>query len=273
MSKSEENAYILGTDAEELFRLGLQAQLWASDAHIGWRTAGFTAGQTILDLGCGPGFATQDLAYLTGPSGKVIAVDKSPYYIDHLTRVATLHGLNIEAICTDFDQLELEENSIDRMYCRWALAWIDNPTEILSKVFNALKPGGSMVIHEYYDWTTHQTEPKLPNLNKAISAAYKSFTDSPGDIDVGRKLPGILASLGMHLYGTRPMSKVANHADDFWNWPKSFYHSYFPRLIELGLLTTTDVELALEDLNQLEHIKGSSICCPLMYEVIAEKHS
>ena len=62
----EQNAYILGTDKEELHRLGIQHQVWASEAQKGWTLAGFTAGQTLLDLGCGPGFCTKELAMITG---------------------------------------------------------------------------------------------------------------------------------------------------------------------------------------------------------------
>ena len=48
---SEENAYILGTDEEELIRLELQHKVWLSEAKHGWDLAEFKTGQTILDLG------------------------------------------------------------------------------------------------------------------------------------------------------------------------------------------------------------------------------
>ena len=73
--------------------------------------------------------------------------------------------------------MQLDTDSLDGMYCRWALAWIPNPKEILTKVLDALKPGGKMVIHEYYDWKTHQTEPNLPSINQAIVQALKSFKE------------------------------------------------------------------------------------------------
>lgn len=268
---AEKNAYILGTDAQELHRLGIQHQVWASEAHTGWKLANFTAGQTILDLGSGPGFCTMELAYLTGSSGKIIAVDKSPSYIDHIQKLASLHQLNIEAVCADFDSMQLAPNSFDGMYCRWALAWVPNPNEVLARVFNALKPGGKIVLHEYYDWSTHQTEPPLPNLSKAIKAAYQSLEDSEGELNIGRYLPSILDEMDMTVTGVRLMSKLATPIAFDWQWPKSFYESYFPRLADIGLLAKKEVNLALEDLAQLEKTKGASICCPLMLEVIAEK--
>ncbi|NND63403.1 MAG: SAM-dependent methyltransferase, partial [Flavobacteriaceae bacterium] len=42
----ENNAYILGTDTEELHRLGIQHQVWAEEAQHGWNLAQFKAGET-----------------------------------------------------------------------------------------------------------------------------------------------------------------------------------------------------------------------------------
>ena len=79
MSHKESNAYILGTELAELHRLGLQHQVWAEEACKGWDLAGFTDGQTLLDLGCGPGYCTTELAFIVGEKGKVYGVDKSKY--------------------------------------------------------------------------------------------------------------------------------------------------------------------------------------------------
>ena len=268
---SEEQAYILGTDQEELYRLGLQHQVWAEEAQVGWRLAGFGAGQTLLDLGCGPGYCTEELAFIAGNGGKVIGIDKSEKFIHHLHQLINLRGLNIEAIHADFDQMSLQDNSLDGMYCRWALAWLPNPVEILQKVYQALKPGGRMVIHEYYDWSTLQTEPDMPALMTGIRAALKSFKDSEGEIDIGRELPARLSQMGMKIINTRPMSKIATPGNVTWQWPKSFFYSYFPRLVPMNFLSETEVEAALSEMETLENTVGASICTPLMFEVIAEK--
>ena len=52
---------------------------------------------------------------------------------------------------------------------------------------------------------------------------------------------------------------------------KNFLKSYFPRLVEMGLLTNEDVKLAFEDLKNLETLEYSTLWCPLMIEVIATK--
>ncbi len=269
--EKEASAYILGTDKQELLRLGIQHQVWAEEAQQGWNSAGFREGQTLLDLGCGPGFCTQELAFITGESGKVIGVDKSEGFINHLRRTSELHYLNIESICADFDQMELDPNSLDGMYCRWALAWLPNPREILRKVYEAMKPGGKMVIHEYYDWSTLQTQPEKLNLAMGIAAALKSFKDSEGEIDIGRQLPEVLLAMGMKIRSVRLMPKLAQPDQFVWQWPKTFFYSYFPRLTEAGLLDPAIEKLALSEMEELEKIPGATLCTPLMVEVIAEK--
>jgi len=267
----EETAYILGTDREELFRLGIQHQIWAVEAQQGWNSAGFRDGQTILDLGSGPGLCTQELAFIVGETGKVIGVDKSEGFIQQLKQVTHLQQLNIDAICADFNDMHIEPDSLDGMYCRWALAWLPNPKEILRKVYNALKPGGRMVIHEYYDWGTLQTQPVKPNLAKAITAALKSFKDSEGEIDIGRELPEVCKAMGMEVKSVRLMPKLALPGEFIWQWPKTFFYSYFPRLVEAGLLSEETKTLALEEMEMLEKTPGATLCTPLMVEVIAEK--
>ena len=267
----EDNAYILGTDKEELHRLGIQHQVWASEAQKGWELAGFTSGNTILDLGCGPGFCTKELAFITGEHGKVIGVDKSEHFINFLSAIKDQYGLNIDAICNDFNDLTLEPNSLDGIYCRWALAWIPNPEEVLHTLKKALKPGGKMVIQEYYDWTTHQTVPEFPALTKAIQACIKSFEKQEGDIDVGRNLSELFKSMGMQISNQRVMVKMATPDSFVWQWPKSFYFSYYPRLVDLGYLTNDEMKCALHDMKLLEQNKNATIFCPTLIEVIAQK--
>ena len=69
----DSNAYILGTDQEELKRLELQHSIWSSESHVGWRAAGFKRGDSILDLGCGPGSCSFELAKIVGPDGRIIS--------------------------------------------------------------------------------------------------------------------------------------------------------------------------------------------------------
>ena len=252
-------------------RLGLQHQVWASEAQQGWKSAGFTSGMTLLDLGSGPGFCTREMAKIVGDDGLVVAIDRSEKYIQYLEEINKTQQLNIRTIASDFDDMKLNDESLDGMYCRWALAWIANPDVIMSKVHKALKPGGKVVIHEYYNWMTHQINPEDPFVKKAISGCYKSFQDADGDIDVGRHLPSILADIGFEIEVTRPMAKMARPHDFEWQWPRSFYNTYWPKIKEMGYLTEEEMRTAYQRLGEIEKKKSATLLCPSLVEIIARK--
>lgn len=266
----EKEEYVLGTEKEELHRLGVQHQVWSSEARKGWEIAEFGAGQKILDLGCGPGFCSMELAYMAGENGRVTAVDMSKVYIDFLDAQAKMHGLNIKAVNASFDEMKFMDFEFDGVFSRWALAWIDNVEEILEKVVKAMSPGAVFVAHEYYDWTTFQTEPDLPGLKYAVAKAFESMTALNGYMNIGRKLPEYFENAGLEVISVRPMNKMAIADELTWQWPKTYFEIYLPKLVP-AYLTQEELHAALTDLHDLEDIPGASILCPSMIEVVAAK--
>src|SRR4030095_9061742 len=73
--------YVLGTHEEELARLGLQHRVWRAVALDCWQRAGITVGKRVLDLGAGPGYAAIYLAEIVGPTGEVVALERSQNFI------------------------------------------------------------------------------------------------------------------------------------------------------------------------------------------------
>jgi len=267
--KSEKNAYILGTDTEELHRLGLQHQVWAAEARKGWEIAEFSSGQHLLDLGCGPGYCSMELAYMVGKKGSVLAIDKSKQYLDFLATQAKHHDLNITIQQAEFDTTELVPNSLDGVYHRWALAWMSDPQAALEKISAAMVPGAAIVGHEYYDWSTFQTEPELPGVNKGIKSIYKRFADSDFEIDIGRYLPRLYADAGLEVISVRPMAKIGLPGDLVWQWPKSFLELFLTK--QTGFMSQSEIDIAILELHELEALPGASILCPTMTEVVAVK--
>src|SRR5438874_1320093 len=109
-----EQEYVLGTNREELLRLGLQHQLWARYAADAWERAGFGPGKKLLDVGCGPGYASLDLAARVGTRGQIRAIDISERFIRHLQSLAELRGLtSITASVGHVERLNLSEGAFD----------------------------------------------------------------------------------------------------------------------------------------------------------------
>src|SRR5437762_3232628 len=105
LSGMNDDEYVLGAGDAEIERLRLQHVVWRADAALAWRTARFGPGQTLLDVGCGPGHATFDLADIVGPTGQVIGLDQSRRFIDYLESSCHAHGRrNVRAIRSDLDK-------------------------------------------------------------------------------------------------------------------------------------------------------------------------
>src|SRR3569833_2075663 len=127
---AQERDYVLGTHDDEIERLGIQHEVWAARAMAAWQRAGIKAGQTILDIGSGPGYATLGLASVVGWSGRVIAVDRSRRFLDALDARRKQQGLeNVQIVEIRLDELRLEANSVDGAWCRWVLAFVMRPRE------------------------------------------------------------------------------------------------------------------------------------------------
>src|ERR1700693_2761203 len=92
-----ERDYVLGTHDEELARLGLQHRVWRSVVLDCWQKAGITVGKRVLDVGAGPGYATVDLAEIVGPTGRVVALERSTNFANAIKNTARTRGLaNVE---------------------------------------------------------------------------------------------------------------------------------------------------------------------------------
>src|SRR5213596_3881143 len=80
-SINHDRDYVLGTHDEELSRLGLQHRVWRPVVLDCWQRAGITVGKRVLDVGAGPGYAAIDLAEIVGPTGEVVALERSENFI------------------------------------------------------------------------------------------------------------------------------------------------------------------------------------------------
>ena len=111
-----------------------------------------TPGMTVLEPGCGMGYFTLPIARMTGPTGKVVAVDLQPKMLEGLTRRARRTGLleRIEAVaCMDGDLgLAARSGLIDVAIAIHVLHEVRDRRAFLEQVFQALRPGGRLLLLE-----------------------------------------------------------------------------------------------------------------------------
>jgi ubiquinone/menaquinone biosynthesis C-methylase UbiE len=269
--------YVLGTGLDELSRLGIQHRIWADATTAAWKRAGIGLGSKVLDVGSGPGYVSMDLSQLVGPSGEVLAIDESQNFVEFLSEKAKAWGLSqIRATTGDVQNLAKTvkghkvESRFDAAYCRWVLCWLKSPEKALFEIRKALKPGGRLIIHDYFNWKSMTMGPRSEAIDKLILSAVKSFSLHGGDIDISARLPSLLKNAGFKVQHFDVHQRVARGGglDSTLDWPVTWWRVYGPKLVGMGLLSEKDCKKAMKDLDKLESSPDCFFVCPSVYEFI-----
>lgn len=233
----EANEYLLGTDDDELRRLGFQHQVWMGEAAAAWERGGFRPGSHLLDIGCGPGYATLDMARLVGRQGRVVGVDVSPRFVAHLQALAAANGIgNVAVEVQDVEELRFPAESFDGAYARWVLTFLRRPEAVVAGVARALRPGGRLVVHDYSNYAAFQVAPEDPAVHRVIQAVVASWHDGGGDPNVGARVPRMMHDAGLEVVSITPLARVARPGDALWSWPRTFFDNFLPQLVANGYL-------------------------------------
>lgn len=240
---SDEQEYLFGTDADELRRLGFQHQVWIREAADAWERGGFAPGHRLLDLGCGPGYATLDLARLVGAEGRVTGVDVSARFVAQLrARAAALGIANVEAEVQDVEALQLAEGAFDGAYARWLLCFLRDPAAVVARVARSLRPGGRFVVQDYSSYPALQLAPEHPAFRTAVDAVVRSWRDGGGDPNVASRLPRMMEEAGLRVLSVTPLGRIARPGEALWQWPRTFFDNYLPVLVRNGYLAAGEAE-------------------------------
>ena len=130
---------------------------------------------TLLDIGTGIGEPALSVTSLTGFNGRVIAMDLDPQMIELARRRAQQQSVsNIEFIQSSIESLPLDIASLDTVLARWSLMFVDDLSDTLQKLAQAIKPGGRLVAAT---WDIAEQVPALA-LARITAHQYLDLDDS-----------------------------------------------------------------------------------------------
>ncbi len=269
---SMDKDYVLGTHDEEITRLGLQHRVWLPRASAAWRRAGFRAGKTIVDLGCGPGWATVDLAGIVGPKGRAIGLDRSRRFLDAAeARARALELSNTEFHEVDLDTQPLPVKNADGVWTRWVYSFVREPRAVLAKAAAALKPGGVMVMLEYVDYRTWRLSPRRPEFEQFVQEVMASWIENGGEPDIAMVLPHWLEELGFEVRELHPIIEAVRPQDFLFEWPQAFVDVGLQRLVDLGRVSTAQADGMRRAYRESQATPGAFQTTPTVMEIIAVK--
>ncbi|MCE9583004.1 MAG: methyltransferase domain-containing protein [Planctomycetes bacterium] len=272
--------YILGTHDAEAQRLGLQHRLWSDAAHSAWRRAGINPGQRILDVGCGPGFATFDLAQIVtanNAAGLVVGVDESARYIEQVTAGAAARGLAPSIIAVQGDAQKLREvlasrvGSFDLAWARWVLCFIPDPDAVVAGVSALLKPGGRFAVNDYFAYESMTLAPPGPAFSRVIEGVAASWRSRGGDPDIVGRLPALFRKHGLEVTHLSVDHRIARPGESMWTWPDMFFRGYVPMLVEYGFLSQPEADAWLVEWEKRAKDPDTFILMPPVFEIVGVK--
>src|ERR1700733_14157987 len=113
---------------------------------------GIRRGDTVLDLGCGPGADLAAFAEATGREGRVIGVDNDPAAVaEAASRTAGVP--QVEVVQGDVHALDIPDASVDRVHTDRVLQHVGDAAAVLREARRVVRTGGSAVFAEP-DWDT-----------------------------------------------------------------------------------------------------------------------
>ncbi|MFC9834673.1 class I SAM-dependent methyltransferase [Rhodococcus sp. NPDC127530] len=220
-----------------------------------WRTAENSAayllphlreGMTLLDVGCGPGTITADLAGLVAP-GVVTAVEMNDEALSLARSEFAKRGVpNALTVVSDVHALDFPDDSFDVVHAHQVLQHVGDPVQALREMKRVCKPGGIVAARDA-DYGTFTWFPATPELDDWL-ALYKDIARANGgEPDAGRRLRAWAHEAGLgDVANTASTWCFSSDEDREWwggSWAdRSLQSNYADRALALGLATEADLE-------------------------------
>jgi ubiquinone/menaquinone biosynthesis C-methylase UbiE len=141
-------------------------------------------GETILELAAGVGDTGMAAAARLGPSGKLVSTDFSAQMVAAAQRRSEeLGASNVEFTTMDAERMDLDDDSVDGVLCRWGYMLMADPAAALTETRRVLRPGGRVAFSVWAD----------PAANPWASVPTKALFEHTGQRPPDPLAPGIFA--------------------------------------------------------------------------------
>jgi len=152
-------------------------------------------GLSILDVGCGVGAITLDLARSAHPA-RIVGIDVDPVQIAVAHSSAQERGITTATFQVgSASRLPFPDASFDAVYATAVVLYLRDPVRALAEMRRVLRPGGIAAVADD-DVGTIVFSPDLPELRLAASLFERAVAHEGGDTRYSRHLRGLARQAG-----------------------------------------------------------------------------
>jgi SAM-dependent methyltransferase len=178
---------------------------------LSMQRAAFAPGERVLDVGCGCGGTTIEIARRVGASGSVLGVDISAPMLDRAREAAREAGVaNARFEQADAQTAALPERAFDALYSRFGVMFFSDPEAAFSNLSRALRPGARLT---FICWRKLTENPWIHVPMTAVMphiAVAPPEPTAPGPFAFadGDRLRGILERAGFSDVSLEPVDQA-----------------------------------------------------------------
>ena len=203
-------------------------------------------GLSVLDVGCGPGTITADLAARVTP-GPVTAVDQFADVLTTARGEAERRNLsNVSFATADVHKLDFPDDTFDVVHAHQVLQHVADPVRALREMMRVCRPGGVVAARDG-DYAGFIWYPRLPALDLWLDLYDRAARANGGEPDAGRRLLSWALEAGFD--DVTPTGSLWCYATpetrEWWGgmWADRILHSDVARdLLHSGLATSAQLE-------------------------------
>jgi len=248
-------------------RLKLLARLHRADTAELFSLAGVGPGMRCVDLGCGGGEVTFDLARLVEPEGSVSGVDMDEDKLALARQDIPGQGVtNVEFMAADVTTWD-EPDSYDFVYCRTLLQHLSDPVGLLRRMWAAVRAGGTIAVEDA-DFDGLFCDPDSSGFAFYAAMYPRVCALNGGDPVVGRKLYRYFGEAGIPAPELR-MNQVLGTDADIKELAVSTLEGSADAITGAGLATPDEVAAAMADLSAFAGRPETVVGDPRMFQVWA----
>jgi SAM-dependent methyltransferase len=156
---------------------------------------GVGAGWRCLDVGCGDGQVTLELARAVGRDGRVVGIDIDEGALAVAREAARQARVRAEFVCADAAE-PFQLDAFDLVYSRLLLSHLADPVATLRAMRSAVRAGRWVAVEDLFTGTL-RAEPPAPALDRLQDVYSATVRAHGGDPTIGPRLRALLSVAGL----------------------------------------------------------------------------
>jgi ubiquinone/menaquinone biosynthesis C-methylase UbiE len=266
---TRESTYIIRGGLEGRERLRLVTRVMASSTTELLDRVGVAHDADCLDVGCGGGDVTLELAR-RAHAGRVVGIDLDEAKLEIARTEA--HGAgtdNIEYRCQDLLSSDLRSSEYDVVHARFVLSHLADPQAAVNGLVRVLRPGGALIVVDIEKAAT-LCEPPHPSFKRYIELYTLAARARGVDPDIGPQLPAILAAAGcqhVRVNVVQPVGRQPKGSEgDVKLTAPVTLESIADAILALDLAERRELDSLVDDLYRLAADDETLISTPRMFQ-------